>query len=246
MKFFRIRSFRTANGAVFLSSFIIFAMFAYAPLFIQGAQGRTPMEVGMAMLSLSLGWSMGSLVLGWLVDRIGEKISAMVGAVLLLVGCGMALQFDMQTTSVYSFVTFLIIGVGMGFVSLSTLLVVQASLGRENLGVATSSQQFARSLGGAVGVGVCGSFVINRFAGLIEKVKALGIMERLPDTLAESGSASVESLMRPEVQALLPDDLRQLMQATVIDGVMQIFWVVTGAAALCLLFTLLIPGKARR
>ena len=61
--FFRIRGFSTGNLAVFLSSFAIFAMFAFAPLFIQGAQGRTPMQVGLAMLSLSLGWSVGSLAL---------------------------------------------------------------------------------------------------------------------------------------------------------------------------------------
>jgi hypothetical protein len=64
MDFFRIHGFRTGNSAVFWNSFAIFSLFAYAPLYVQGALSKTPMEVGMAMLSLSLGWSLGSLGLG--------------------------------------------------------------------------------------------------------------------------------------------------------------------------------------
>ena len=59
MQHFHNRAFSVGNAAVFLSSFAIFSMFAYAPLFIQGVQGKTPLQVGVAMLSLSLGWSVG-------------------------------------------------------------------------------------------------------------------------------------------------------------------------------------------
>jgi predicted MFS family arabinose efflux permease len=243
LDFFRNRGFAAGNGAMFLSSFVIFSMFAYAPLFIQGAQGRSPMEVGIAMLSLSLGWSGGSLGLGRLVDRSSEKYAAVVGGAGLLAGCIMALQFDLNTSLAYSFVTFLIIGISIGFVSLATLLAVQSSLGSENLGVATSSQQFARSLGGAVGVGISGSFIADRFAGLIAKIQVQGIMEGLPKSLSESGAGQIESLMRPEVQSLLSPELRQMLQSTVVSGVMAVFWVVALSALLCLLFSVFIPGK---
>ncbi len=46
LEFFANRGFSAGNGAVFLSSFAIFALFAYAPLFIQGALGENPMQVG--------------------------------------------------------------------------------------------------------------------------------------------------------------------------------------------------------
>ena len=151
--FFANRGFATGNTAVFLSSFAIFSMFAFAPLFIQAAQGRRPMQVGMAMLSLSLGWSVGSLSLGRVVDRWGYKSSAVAGTVLLVGGCAMTLFFDLESTIAFMFTGFFIIGTGMGFVGLSTLLLVQASLTEEHLGVATSSNQLARTLGGTMGVG---------------------------------------------------------------------------------------------
>ncbi len=243
--FFRMRGFSTGNTAAFLSSFAIFSMFAYAPLFIQGAQGRSPMEVGLAMLSLSLGWSLGSMALGQFVDRIGRKATAVAGAVCLLVGSGLTLAFTPATTTTTMFVIFFVIGVGMGWVGLSTLLVVQSSLASGDLGVATSSNQFARTLGGAVGVGVCGSFIATRFASLFEAVRRADLRADLPPHLSEAGMGQVESLLHPTVQAVMPDALRKMVQMAVMQGVNGVFWTVTVAAGLCLLLCLMLPGDKR-
>lgn len=243
--FFRIRGFSTGNTAAFLSSFAIFAMFAYAPLFIQGAQGRSPMEVGLAMLSLSLGWSLGSIVLGQFVDRIGRKATAIAGAACLLAGSGLTLTFSPATTTATMFTIFFVIGVGMGWVGLSTLLVVQSCLATEDLGVATSSNQFARTLGGAVGVGVCGSFIATRLATLFESVRRADLLRDLPPYLREAGFGQVESLLHPTVQAVMPDALREMVQMAVMQGVSGVFWTVTAAAGLCFLLCLLLPGHKR-
>ncbi len=234
--FFRIRGFSTGNLAVFLSSFAIFAMFAFAPLFIQGAQGRTPMQVGLAMLSLSLGWSVGSLALGQFIDRIGRKSTAVAGAVVLTGSCAATLTFTPASPTLHLFLTFFTIGIGMGWVALSTLLVVQSSLEAGDLGVATSSNQFARTLGGAVGVGICGSFVATRFARL---------MDHLPAGLTEAGLGPVESLLHPAVQTAMPEATRHMVQIAVVEGVRGVFWTATLAAGLCLLVCLLLPGEVR-
>ena len=63
-KFFRYPTFVIGNSLVFCASFSIFALFAYAPLFLQGTLSQTPLQVGYAMLSLSLGWSLGSIIAG--------------------------------------------------------------------------------------------------------------------------------------------------------------------------------------
>jgi EmrB/QacA subfamily drug resistance transporter len=241
--FFSIRGFSTGNAAVFLSSFAIFSMFAYAPLFIQGAQGRSPMEVGVAMLSLSLGWSLGSIALGQFIDRIGRKGTAVAGAAFLMAGCAATLTFTPSTTTAYLFNVFFVIGIGMGWVALSTLLVVQSCVNPEDLGVATSSNQFARTLGGAVGVGICGSFITSRFAHLFDRLRASDAMQNLPPRLTESGFGQIESMLHPEVQAAMPEALRSMVQRAVVEGVTGIFWTVIVAAGLCLLVCLRLPGE---
>jgi hypothetical protein len=93
----------------------------------------------------------------------------------------------------------------MGWVALSTLLVVQSCLDEKDLGVATSSNQFARTLGGAVGVGICGSFIAARFSNLFESVRTSDLMRYLPVEMSEAGFGQVESLLHPEAQATMPD-----------------------------------------
>jgi len=244
--FFRIRGFSTGNAAVFLSSFAIFSMFAFAPLFIQGAQGRTPLVVGTAMLSLSLGWSLGALALGQFIDRVGRKGTAVAGAVCLMAGCAVNLTFTPATSVYYIFFNFFVIGIGMGWVALSTLLVVQSCLDEKDLGVATSSNQFARTLGGAVGVGICGSFIAARFSSLFESVRNSDLMRHLPGQMSETGLGQAEGLLLPETQAAMPDALRQLVQDAVMGGVGGVFWTVTVAAGFCILLCLLMPGEKKK
>jgi EmrB/QacA subfamily drug resistance transporter len=243
LDFFRIRGFRIGNAAVFLSSFAIFSLFAFAPLFIQGALGKSPMQVGTAMLSLSLGWSAGSLLLGQVVERMGKRNAALVGAAVLTLGCLMTLDFGVDTSLAMCFAVFLLVGLGMGFVTLATLLVVQNSLAISELGVATSSHQFARTLGGTVGIGICGSLVTanlgETLAGLGGETGGAG----LSAALAKHLQSNVEDLFTREIQMQLSGPVHQILQDAVVHGVASVFWMVAGAAGLCLLLCLMLPGR---
>jgi EmrB/QacA subfamily drug resistance transporter len=237
--FFRIRGFAAGNTAVFFSSFTIFSLFAFGPLFIQGALGKSPVQVGVAMLWLSMGWSLGSLSLGQFVDKMGGKISAVAGAGLLIAGCAATLGFSPQTTMAACSTVFFVIGIGMGFVTLSTLLEVQNSLSTADLGVATASNQFARTLGGTVGIGICGSLVFTRLHRAMETVTGL------PPKLTETLDQNVETLFQPETVAGFPEPLRHALQEAVAQGLEAVFWVVLLSALFCLACCLLLPGRRR-
>ena len=234
--FFRIRMFAQGNAAAFSSSFVIFALFAYAPLFIQGALSRTPMAAGIAMLSLSLGWSVGSLVIGRIMHHSNEKTAAVTGSLMLLAGSVMALMFTTQTTMTVCFIVFLIMGLGMGFVTLSTLLLVQNSLQEKDLGVSTSSHQFARTLGGTIGVGVCGGIVTT---SLMSRLETASIS--LPQALMMELRQNAENLFKPEFQSLLTPDTRSVLETAVAGGLESVFIIVTAASVISLLLTATLP-----
>jgi EmrB/QacA subfamily drug resistance transporter len=242
LRFFEIKEFRIGNGAVFLSSFAIFALFAFAPLYIQGALGRSPMMVGVGMLSLSLGWSLGSLVLGQILNILGHRASALIGSVCLVLGCGACLFFTTQTSMVTIFLIFLVIGMGMGFVTLTTLVVVQNSIDISNLGVATTSHQFARTMGGTVGIGICGGFVISKIAQAKDAMFHSGLAETIPQALLSTIKTNVENLLLPEIQALLSDEVQTILQEAIVSGVSVVFWIVLAVSLLCLGFCWLLPG----
>jgi EmrB/QacA subfamily drug resistance transporter len=242
--FFRNRGFAYGNAAVFLSSFAVFSLFAFAPLYIQGVQGKTPMQVGITMVSLSLGWSLGAMALGQVIDRLGYKSCALAGAGGLVAGCALTLTFKVESPLWFSFATFFITGAGMGFVALSTLLVVQSCLAVKDLGVATASNQFARTLGGTVGVGVCGSLMAARLSGLGATMRKAGALDHLTGKLTAVRMDQIEEILRPEIQALMPPGLRHVLRETVLRGAHDVFLAVCIAALLCLLTCLLIPNRS--
>jgi EmrB/QacA subfamily drug resistance transporter len=243
ISFFRRRGFSIGNAAVFMSSFAIFAFFGFAPLFIQGALGKSPVEVGSTVLALSLGWSVGSVVLGRVIRYGGNRNSAAAGAVFLSAGCALTLTFSTATSTTACFWVFALVGVGMGFVALATILVVQNSVAASDLGVATASHQFSRNLGGTVGVGVCGGVFTHGFSTAMQSALAGGRMESLPEFLFDQIRRSPDSVLRPDVQAqLAPDMISQLHQA-VSQGVLPVFWTTIAAAVACLVCCLLLPRE---
>ena len=227
--FFRNRGFALGNGATFFSSFTIFAFFAYAPVYIQGGLGLSPMQVGLAMVSLSLGWSFGSLFLGRFTAGGGGKKGAVAGGLILLTGSLLTLRFQIDTTMTECFLVFLVIGVGMGFVSLSTLIIVQNSVAKQDLGVVTSLHQFGRSLGGTVGVGISGGLVTNGLLTSLEKA-----IDLFPQQLVTQLEESIEIILQPEFSTLLPPDTLVPLRQAVMNGVFSIFWITVISSFLCL------------
>ena len=241
LRFFSRRDFGLGNSATFFSSFAIFSLFAYAPLFIQGALARTPMQVGIAMLSLSLGWSCGSLVLGRFVDGAGGKTAAVAGGFLLMGSSIFLLFFSPATSMAACFLVFLITGLGMGFVTLSTLLLVQASVPGANLGVATSFHQFSRTLGGTVGVGICGGVVTT---GLINNLTMSAAV--LPDSVTSQLRESMENIFRPEFQSQLSPAGKTILYSAVSQAMIAVFWIILGASLLCLCCAVLLKGRTKK
>lgn len=217
-RFFKYKGFALGNITTFCASFAIFAMFAYAPLFLQGGRGFSPIQVGYAMLTLSLGWSVGAMVIGRTMHRFGKKNATLAGTLFMIMGCAFTLGFSTHTTMLHCIPVFFLQGTGMGFISLTTLLIVQESLDPKDLGVGTSFHQFSRTIGGAIGVGICGGFVTNRLLNRLENVGT-----GLPESLIHQLQSSIEHLLQPEFQAMVPDAVANTLQHAVMESVFSTF-----------------------
>ena len=246
LPFFGNRAFRNGNGAVFFSAFAIFALFAYVPLFIQGALGLSPLDVGMSMLVLSAGWSLGSLAVGFYMERIGRRRSAVIGAVLLLAGCAGCLTFSPQTTLPTVYAWLVLVGMGMGVVGVATMVKVQNALDVSDLGIATSSNQFARSLGGTIGVGICGGVVTNRITETLSGLNLSGQLANLPREQLQLVRGNIESLFDPLVMNQFAAPFRRLLHQAVAGGLDQAFMIIAAAALLCCILCLRLPADRNR
>jgi hypothetical protein len=183
------------------------------------------------------------MVLGQTSHWLGIKTAAVMGAVFLIAGCGLTLLFTTETSMGLCFFVFLLEGLGMGFVSLGTLVIVQNTTDISNLGVATSSHQFARTLGGTVGVGICGGLLTNRLMRSVHALQSREGVEELPGELLKGLQLSFENILRPEFQALLSEQAKGILRKSIASSVSVVFWVALGVSLLCFFCCLFLPGS---
>jgi EmrB/QacA subfamily drug resistance transporter len=152
-------------AVVFLSGFALFGGIAFIPLFVQAVQGGTATQAGQVLTPLFLGWVAMSVLGARATVRVGYRIVAFAGGVFMLIGfVGLvALHSDSGRVLLYGACFFA--GCGMGCIMMSLLLAVQHGVARAQLGIATSLNQFSRSIGAAVGVAAMGALMAHGVGG---------------------------------------------------------------------------------
>jgi len=159
---FRDRVHLTANGAGVLLGVVLFGVVGYVPLFVQAVHGGGPIAAGSALIPLSLSWTVSTFVSGRLVRPIGFQAlvrggSALIGLGALLGWVGVAR--DWPAAALLGEMAY---GFGMGACISSFTVSVQECVAPHRKGIATALTQFARSIGGAVGVAVLGAVLTAR------------------------------------------------------------------------------------
>jgi fucose permease len=115
---------------------------------------------------LFLGWVVMSIVAARVTIRLGYRVSAISGSMLMTAGfVGLSL-LDSHSPRTMMLVSCTILGAGMGMQMLSLLLAVQHAVDRTQLGLATSLNQFSRSIGAALGVSVMGAILARSLTGM--------------------------------------------------------------------------------
>ncbi len=172
---FRNRIVSVATAVGFLAGMALFGTIAFIPLLVQLNTGGSATSAGQILTPLYLTWVLASIVAARLLLRVGARVSTVVGTSAVFVAT-MALPWLAVGSSRASvFADIALMGTGLGFAMLSLLLAVQHSVARSELGVATSLNLFARSIGGAVGVAIMGAILA---AGLGGSRLGPGVLDR--------------------------------------------------------------------
>jgi MFS family permease len=150
---------------VFLVGIAMFGAIAFIPLFVQSVQGGTATQAGQVLTPLFLGWVVMSIVGARMTVRLGYRVSAISGGILMTVAFIGLSSLDAHSSRTLLLVSCAILGAGMGTQMLSLLLAVQHAVDRSQLGLATSLNQFSRSIGAAIGVAAMGAILARGVAG---------------------------------------------------------------------------------
>lgn len=201
LKLFRIRTFTLCSVIGFVVGFAMFGAMIYLPTFLQVVRGITPTMSGIHMLPMVAALLVGSVLSGQLASRTGRwKVFPLAGTALTTLGLLLLHQLDEFSRVWEVSGYFAVFGFGLGLVMQILVLVVQNSVGYEDLGVATSGATFFRSIGASFGVAVFGAIFAGRLGG---KLSAALAGRELPPG---AGTESLES--DPRLIAELPAELR--------------------------------------
>ena len=154
------------NIVAFLFGVAMFGAIAFIPLYVQGVLGGTATQAGQVLTPLFLGWVTTSVIAARLTVKIGYKPIAMAGSVLLTIGFAGLATLTSDSSLTLLLVSCLVMGAGMGFSMLSLLLAVQHGVDRARLGIATSLNQFSRSIGAAIGTAAMGALLTRALQGV--------------------------------------------------------------------------------
>jgi EmrB/QacA subfamily drug resistance transporter len=151
---------------VFMTGMAMFGAIAFVPLFVQGVMGGTATQAGQVLTPLFLGWVTMSTAAARLTVRIGYRPVTIAGNALLTAGFIALVMIDQDATRTAVFFAVFVLGCGMGLSMLALLLAVQHGVDRSQLGLATSLNQFSRSVGAAIGVAAMGAILARSLSGL--------------------------------------------------------------------------------
>ncbi|WP_433876881.1 MDR family MFS transporter [Sinomonas atrocyanea] len=162
---------RTTALSILASAAVGVAMFASSSFlgqYFQVARGATPTEAGLLTLPMIAGNFLGSVASGQIITRTGKwKRWLVLGSVLTIASLGLLGTIDHTTelwiTGVYTFG----LGLGLGMTMQNLVLGVQNTVRAADIGTASSTVAFFRSVFGAVGVSVLGAVLSNRSSDLV-------------------------------------------------------------------------------
>ncbi|MFE7209996.1 MFS transporter [Streptomyces sp. NPDC057611] len=229
---------RTITLASLASLFVGIAMFSGTVFFsqyFQLARDKSPTMSGVMTIPMIGGLFVSSTVSGQFITRTGRwKMWLVSGGVLVTAGLGLlgTIRYDTEYWKTAVFMALL--GLGIGMMMQNLVLCTQNQVSPSDLGSASSTVTFFRSLGGAVGVSALGAVMAHRITDYVKD----GLADLSPKYAAAlSASGSSDSI--PDMNAL-PKPLRTVMESAYGHGIADIFLIAAALAAVAFLISLFI------
>jgi EmrB/QacA subfamily drug resistance transporter len=208
-------------GSVILGS-LLFSLVAFVPMWAQGVWGGSASDAGAALIPMMLAWPFASAVSGRLMLRTGYRALVITGSILGAIGLTI-LSFGhperLQLT-----IAMAVIGLGNGFIATPFLVAVQNAVPWNRRGVATSTNQFFRTIGGSISVAALGA-VLN---------------SHLRDVLGEGANAN--TLLDPKAREAMSPDMLARMVTAMSQGLHSVFVICLVGGIIAVLIALMFPG----
>ena len=228
LRLFKNHTFSLTSVLGFIIGAGMFGAIVMLPLYLQVVKGNSATSAGLKLIPLMLGIVSMSIFSGKRITATGKyKIFPILGAAIMTLGLILMSTLNETTSFGVLSIYAIMVGAGLGLSMQTIVIALQNSVDFQDMGIATSSNTFFRSLGGAFGTAIFGTIFSNRVAYYLQdNIAALQSTD--PQSLKEFDPAKLEVITtNTSVISTLPPVIRD----TVLHSFAQTFHVVFLAAA---------------
>jgi hypothetical protein len=148
-----------------------------------------------------------ALVAGGFTSKFGRgvKVLGLIGLLVMVFGLFLMSRLSAQTGHVTSIFYIIVTGFGLGMTLPIYLLLIQNSVPKEIIGSVSSLVNFARSIGGAIGLTVFGTMMNSLFSHNFAAHLPAAVSSAVPPQVLSSVGQNAQALVSPQVQQQLQD-----------------------------------------
>ena len=214
----------------------MFGAIFFLPVFVQGVIGNSVTNSGAILVPMLVAMIVTSIGSGQFISRTGRyKIPLLVGIVVMGVGYFLLSQLDVHATNQQVVFAMILIGLGLGVSMQTYTLVVQNSVSRQDMAVATSTTQLSRSIGAAVGLAILGTILSQGLATAFPKYLPAAAIKKF-----QASGSTAGAVFDPTVLAHLPPAIAAGIRHGLADAMHPVFLVGLPIIVVALIATLFI------
>jgi EmrB/QacA subfamily drug resistance transporter len=192
------RPIAAANGATLLAGMALMGLTTFLPMYVQGVLNQSPLVAGWTLTMMVLGWPIGATVAARIFPRVGLRRVLMTGSGLIPIGAAGFVALAPGVSPVVAGAGSVVMGLGMGLLSVSSIVLIQELVDWSQRGSATASNIFARNLGSTLGATVLGAvlnYSLSHTAGL-----GTVTSDKLRELIEKPGLSEGEAALRAALQ----------------------------------------------
>lgn len=199
LRLFKNPTFTIATAIGLILGMGMFAALAFLPTFLQMSTGAGVTESGFLLLPMMVGVMVTAIGSGLAITKTGRyKIYPVVGLAITTGGVAWLTQITGDMSMWLFGAMIFVLGAGMGLVMQTIVLAVQNSVDPHEIGTATSTNNFFREIGAAVGTALFSTMFTTKLADNLAVVFAG----------APEGSGGEASSLTPAAVQALPEPLK--------------------------------------
>jgi EmrB/QacA subfamily drug resistance transporter len=228
LRLFKNHTFSLTSALGFIIGAGMFGAIVMLPLYLQVVKGNSATSAGLKLIPLMLGIVTMSIFSGKQITATGKyKIYPIIGAALMTLGLILMSTLNINTSFGVLSIYAILVGAGLGLSMQTIVIALQNAVDFQDMGIATSSNTFFRTLGGAFGTAIFGTIFSNRAAFYLQE-NITSLQSTNPQALAGFDSAKLNVITtNTSIISTLPPTIKE----TVLHSFSQTFHVVFLAAA---------------